>query len=1432
MDSAFKSCTDLTLVSLPSTVTEIGEYAFAYNQKLASLTFTDQKVIGKGAFRDCPSITSLTLPNSLENIGEQAFYNNTSVTSISFGTGLKSIGNQAFAECGALTAIKLPANVETICQSAFENCAKLTYATLGSSLKDLAPRAFYNCKVLTEIGIPGTVKTVGKSAFEKCVNLTLVTLDNGTETLGENTFKDCESLLTLNVPASVKTIGNGSFDGCTSLSSISFTAGEEPIKIPHFQDSPLKTLRIGRNLVYDWATTSAPFINKTTITRVAFTGNYVTELYYSLLDGCSGITSITLPSTLQIIRDRAFKNCTGLSSVIFPEGLLEIGNYGFENCNKIGTISLPATVTSVGSGCFDLCSNLKELTFVDGEQPITLGADHSMFCDAPLQKLYVGRNIDYTYKNSQHVPFYNKALITDVTISDIGNVTYLNDYFLFGASSLNSLIVPNSVLTVGKYAFADCSSLESISLSNNLSILNEGLFQNDVALKSLIICSAIKEIDKYVLGNCPALAELTLQDSNDALKVGVSAPSKGMCAETGLENLYIGRNIDYNATEESGFSPFYGLNSLKNVSFSNKGTVTRCDNYYLKGCSAVSSLYLPESLVSVGDYAFMDMASLEYCRMYNNVETIGQYGFANNEKLNDLTFSSKVKTLRNNLFQNCYALPCFTVHPAVTNIEDNAFLNTTALSTLSFTASSDLLNIGKSNVDNVYRAMFADSPLQSVYLSRWLIYNIDNEACAPFYSQSGLSDLRFGETLGDIGKYLFEKCTALESVNIPGVESIGEKAFFECNALSTLTLNEGTRSIGERSFSECTDLKNVKLPSSVVSLSDGCFMNDINLSTLDLGNSLEIIGPSAFSGCTSLQELVLPETVYGLGVESFKGCSTLPYLTVPDGCKLSSIGARAFQGCTGMEWLSLSDRITSLGASSFDGCKAIRYIKSFNPIPPVGLPNFAQNVLDNATVFVPTEVIDDYKDADVWWEFFDIKGIGDGVFVSSLNIDKEEATLKATETVQIIAEVGPAEATNREVGYMSDNMDVATVDAEGTVTGISVGEANIKVYAKDGSGYYQTCKITVIPTLMESLTMSESELSVKVNRSGHLAVDVLPATTTNKSVIWRSNNSSIVSIDENGDFISQHKGVATITASATDGSGLIASCTITVTPPTKGDSNDNDEVTITDAVNTANYAVGNDVENFCFEAADVNEDGRITLADASGTVQEVLNQPVASSPMMVRSNNEEMDTPEFDSLIIDDFECPVGKIQIVEVRLDNTIDYVALQADIILPEGMTIVDVEQGDRSEANHSLLKRSVDGRTVRIALFNVDNSTFMDNDEAILRLKIKAEKADCGDIRINNIIAADNSANEYRLIATGGHNAILTGIGQLYGDSSISIVADTDGITIYNAMGKKVNICTVDGAVIADFVANSNTETRKLVKGVYVISAGKATAKVMVK
>lgn len=367
--------------------------------------------------------------------------------------------------------------------------------------------------------------------------------------------------------------------------------------------------------------------------------------------------------------------------------------------------------------------------------------------------------------------------------------------------------------------------------------------------------------------------------------------------------------------------------------------------------------------------------------------------------------------------------------------------------------------------------------------------------------------------------------------------------------------------------------------------------------------------------------------------------------------------------------------------------------------------------------------------------------------------------------------------------------------------------------------------------MVESITINSTVTSLKKGRTIELTATVAPATATNSTYTWTTSNPDIATVDSDGIVKALSSGNVDIIATANDGSEVTTSFALTVIPPTKGDSNDNDVVTISDAVNTANYAVGNEVEQFNVEAADVNGDNRISVADASGTVAIVLDQPVQTSSMAkVRALASATDSNS-DKLVIDDYSAKVGESASVFVALDNTLDYVALQADVTVPEGMTLDAVNIGNRAEGYHSLAVKRVDDRTMRIALFDINNSIFADNDEAILELVVKVSETVSGAIEINNILASDAQAHEYTLTAIGGNNSNMSGIDNV-GISNIRIETAVDGINIYNAEGCEVAIYAVDGTTLAHFIASSDVESRKVVSGVYVVTAGDKTEKVMVK
>ena len=166
----------------------------------------------------------------------------------------------------------------------------------------------------------------------------------------------------------------------------------------------------------------------------------------------------------------------------------------------------------------------------------------------------------------------------------------------------------------------------------------------------------------------------------------------------------------------------------------------------------------------------------------------------------------------------------------------------------------------------------------------------------------------------------------------------------------------------------------------------------------------------------------------------------------------------------------------------------------------------------------------------------------------SITIDKTAVSLKATETAALVATVLPETTTDKAVTWKSDNEAVATVDANGVVTAIAVGEANITATTTDGTNLSASCKVTVIPTLAETITLNQTAVSLKATETAELSVNILPATTTNKAVTWKSQNEAVATVDANGVVTAIAVGETTITVTTADGSNLSATCKVTVVP--------------------------------------------------------------------------------------------------------------------------------------------------------------------------------------------------------------------------------------------------------------------------------------------
>ena len=192
--------------------------------------------------------------------------------------------------------------------------------------------------------------------------------------------------------------------------------------------------------------------------------------------GCSGLASLTLPSSVTLIDESAFAGCSGLTSLTILPGVTSIGWYAFEDCSGLTSLTLPSSVTSIGSYAFYGCSGLTSLTIPSSVTSI--GYKAFAYCSG----------------------------LTSLTLPS--SVTSIGDEAFVYCSGLTSLTLPSSVTSIGDEAFAYCSGLTSLTLPSSVTSIGESAFKGCSGLTSLTIPSGVTSIGSYAFYGCSGLTSI------------------------------------------------------------------------------------------------------------------------------------------------------------------------------------------------------------------------------------------------------------------------------------------------------------------------------------------------------------------------------------------------------------------------------------------------------------------------------------------------------------------------------------------------------------------------------------------------------------------------------------------------------------------------------------------------------------------------------------------------------------------------------------------------------------------------------------------------------------------------------------------------------------------------------------------------------------
>jgi len=397
--SAFAN-TGFSAVTIPASVTSIGDWAFQGDSSLTSVTFAEG--------------------SQLTSIGFQAFFG-TNFTSITIPSSMTSIGNSAFQNT-ALTSITIPATITSIGVSSFDaqRLASVTFAE-GSQLTSIGASAFANDTSLTSIIIPSSVTSIGDGAFFSASTLTSITFAEGIQltSISSQAFMG-SGLTSITIPSSVTSIGNSAFYSVSTLTSVTFAEGSQLTSI------------------------SGSAFGNTGITSITIPSS-VTSIDNNAF-AYTALTSITIPASVTSIGGYAFYGVSSLTSVTFSAGsqLTGIGSNAFAN-TALTSITIPASVTSIGDSAFYGVSTLTSVNFAEGSQLTSIGfqaffATNFTSITIPASMTSIGNNaFENTALTSITIPASVTSICADA-FSDTGltQANFLGNAPTIGGSVLKS----------------------------------------------------------------------------------------------------------------------------------------------------------------------------------------------------------------------------------------------------------------------------------------------------------------------------------------------------------------------------------------------------------------------------------------------------------------------------------------------------------------------------------------------------------------------------------------------------------------------------------------------------------------------------------------------------------------------------------------------------------------------------------------------------------------------------------------------------------------------------------------------------------------------------------------------------------------------------------------------------------------------------------